>query len=329
MRCLLGYASGLIGIFALLFVALFANLGGSPAAEMRIAFFSDGKIYRMNTDGSDLKVLSEEIYVFDMFWTLDAQWLMVIESGYLLRIPAEGGDFEVMDVSYEFAEMMGGDIDPNGQWLIVSGSLEPYDTHALREIFRFRPDGTHIEQLTDTTQDSSSASYSPDGRWIVFEDGSPHATAYLYLMRADGTETRQISTVPINARSPSWSPDGEWIVFDASPENYFERDIFRMRPDGTQLQQITHTKGDNHSPSWSPDGRWITYVSNQRQGYSIYRIRPNGSHDELLFTPARYSEHPEWSPLIDLEWSRWPITGLGFGLLGFSIAMLFWRAKRT
>ena len=58
-----------------------------------------------------------------------------------------------------------------------------------------QPDGTGLRQLTHFPNGTLvlSASYSTDGRWIVYGGaGGAGGNADLYLMRADGTDSRPL-----------------------------------------------------------------------------------------------------------------------------------------
>ena len=56
-------------------------------------------------------------------------------------------------------------IEDNG-WIIFAcgGEGNPDNT----EIYRIRPDGSELQQLTDNNLNDSSPNWSPDGEWIAF-----------------------------------------------------------------------------------------------------------------------------------------------------------------
>jgi hypothetical protein len=92
-------------------------------------------------------------------------------------------------------------------------------------------------------------SWSPDGRWILFECA---CDAAVYIVHADGSGLRRITLESPGLRSafdPSWSPDGTRILFVAVSSG--EENLFTARRDGTDVEQITHTHDISYtSPDW-------------------------------------------------------------------------------
>jgi Tol biopolymer transport system component len=104
---------------------------------------------------------------------------------------------------------------PDGRW-IAFYTTDKDDTHAGRSanIEVIRPDGSGLHALTQDRGgyvQNYDASWSPDGRWIVFvratdankPPGSP-GTPELYVMRADGSDVRRlVATAP--DQLPTWA----------------------------------------------------------------------------------------------------------------------------
>ena len=82
-----------------------------------------------------------------------------------------------------------------------------------------RPDGSGERALTRNTGAdcawSSTPAWSPDGRWIAYEN-SVHGMGYrIKVMAADGSNARFVTqggTEGVNDVRPAWSPDGKWIA---------------------------------------------------------------------------------------------------------------------
>lgn len=97
------------------------------------------------------------------------------------------------------------------------------------------------ESLIISQEDRSftSASLSPDGRWIVC-----------------------VSNTPSNGEV-------------GHRENL---DIYVVTPDGSRLTQLTYHQGDDCSPVWSPDGRYIYFLSQrgtEKGEFNIWRMNFN------------------------------------------------------
>jgi Tol biopolymer transport system component len=101
----------------------------------------------------------------------------------------------------------GGDgpvFSPDG--LILFRSFEGDDSKQS-DYWTVRPDETGLKQLTHFEQGTLvvSASYSPDGAWIVYgSDGDGGAD--LHVMRADGMGSRLLSSTQWWDSAPDWGP---------------------------------------------------------------------------------------------------------------------------
>ncbi len=118
-------------------------------------------------------------------------------------------------------------------------------------LFVVNVNGSDLHQVSGWQPDFGSASWSPDGQWILTSNGE----GGLYIIHPDGSDQRQITlaTGPGNflASGPKWSPDGKRIVFalsSASAGN--QKDIFTAQANGTDLRQVTNTSAKEEFPDW-------------------------------------------------------------------------------
>jgi TolB protein len=80
------------------------------------------------------------------------------------------------------------------------------------------PDGSDRRRITEGAGDKTDASFSPDGRWVVFSaDSLDSEGADICLLRAGGGDPERVTDLSGYAGAPSWSPDGRSIVFEFSP----------------------------------------------------------------------------------------------------------------
>jgi hypothetical protein len=137
---------------------------------------------------------------------------------------------------------------PDGRLIAFFRAVEGVSGHGAGAIFVMNTDGTGLRKVTPWGFAFIGQSWSPDGRWIVFE--RPYGE--LYLVHPDGTGLHRI---PLNlpagsgATNPAWSPDGSWIAF--SMQRNETANIYVVHPDGTGLRQVTLSRGLlEQSPDW-------------------------------------------------------------------------------
>jgi len=125
-------------------------------------------------------------------------------------------------------------------WTVPSSSIE---------IFVMNADGSGITAVSSSPGDDIEASWSFDGKKIVFvsrRDGDWD----VYSMNADGSDQTQLTDTLEDEHYPSWSPDGDHIVFTRNENN--SGDIWIMNVDGTAATRLTGTPEANDVyPDWS------------------------------------------------------------------------------
>ncbi|WP_375615833.1 Tol-Pal system beta propeller repeat protein TolB [Bartonella sp. AP58NXGY] len=154
-----------------------------------------------------------------------------------------------------------------------------------------------MTRLTTTSAIDTSASYSPDGKQIVFSSdrsGKPQ----IYKMNADGSDIQRISSNEGSYSTPIWSPRGDYIAFTKQLDGQFSIGV--MRPDG-QGERILTTGFHNEGPTWAPNGRVLMFFrKNPGMGPKIYTIDITGRNERQLPTPNDASD-PAWSPLLTIQ----------------------------
>jgi Tol biopolymer transport system component len=97
------------------------------------------------------------------------------------------------------------DWSPDGRRILFRSGVSSYTRSNLWTI---RPDGSDLERLTDLppTAELFSASYAPDGRWIVFSTTGRGGLPDLFAIRPDGTGVRQITRSLVWDSAPDWGP---------------------------------------------------------------------------------------------------------------------------
>jgi TolB protein len=120
-------------------------------------------------------------------------------------------------------------------------------------------DGSHPRQLTNTPDIVElGPAWSPDGKQIVFSEGSASEALGLWVMNADGSGLRQLTPEGFD---PAWSPDGKTIAYevDKSTPNNDILNIYVIPAAGGEPTNLTPGATYAVGPDWSPGGRRIVF----------------------------------------------------------------------
>jgi Tol biopolymer transport system component len=132
----------------------------------------------------------------------------------------------------------------------VDASADVIATDA--EICVMNANSTDMTRLTDTAEDESAPTWSPDGKRIAFVRAGD-----IHVMNANGSnETKLLESEYAN--EPAWSPNGREIAFVRAG------DIYIMDSDGSGAPRKLTTNPawqSSGSPAWSPDGKRIAFHS--------------------------------------------------------------------
>jgi TolB protein len=181
------------------------------------------------------------------------------------------------------------------QWIVFTS-----ERAGSTDLFRVRPDGSALQQLTDHPAYDDQASLSPDGRQIVFATTRVDGTTDLAILELESTQTRMLTSGQGGDFRPTWSPDGNWIAFSSDrgkglpfSQGRWEAlhlvDIYLIRPDGSGLRQLTDSQGFCGSPAWTADSREVLASCMSAQETLDYRNNPppeNSSTDLIAIDIA-------------------------------------------
>src|SRR5260370_3975893 len=121
------------------------------------------------------------------------------------------------------------------------------------------------------TRNVSSASWSPDGKEIVFTTDIS-GRLNLWKVNADGGWPIQLAQSDERQYGATWSPDGKWIVFQQDTAGNELWDVFAIPREGGEVINLTNTPEiREESPRWSPDGKTIALNTKPKDG-TVYDI---------------------------------------------------------
>ncbi len=144
-------------------------------------------------------------------------------------------------------------------------------------------------QLTVSEDRQDGATFSPDGKWILYQqDFGGHEYYDIFAVPSGGGAPVNLTNTPdISETDPIFSPDGKSIALNYKPKTASSTDIAVMDWSSHQLKKLTNEQSSDHEWSlidWSPDGRFV-YANRIFVGFtdgSVFRIDvANGQQEEL------------------------------------------------
>jgi serine/threonine protein kinase len=119
------------------------------------------------------------------------------------------------------------------------------------------PDGTRLRPLSSDVDVRGTASWSPDGKWIVVA-GTDRDGLGIFKLPVDGGSPIRIATG--RYLDPVWSPRGDLIVY-SGPQVFTLAPLLAVHPDGTpaKLPEIK-VQRQGERARFLPDGTGLVYM---------------------------------------------------------------------
>jgi Tol biopolymer transport system component len=185
------------------------------------------------------------------------------------------------------------------------------------DIFTANPDGSDLKQLTNTPGYDAEATFSTDGRKIVFtsmRDGDLD----IYTMDSDGKNVKRLTDELGYDGGAFFSRDGRQIVYRANhpktPEEVARYkqllaqhliepnalEIWVMSADGSNKRQVTHLGVASFAPYFFPDGKRVIFSSNypdiHSRDFNLFAVGTDGTGlEQITFNPT-FDGFPMFSP---------------------------------
>ncbi len=191
--------------------------------------------------------------------------------------------------------------------LRASGKERRYswDYDETMDIFAARRDGSGLRQLTRAQGYDAEASFSPDGKLIVFcslrdayptnklsaaelkhLETDPSWFGEIYLMNADGSNVRRLTHTPGYDGGPFFSPDGKRIIWRRFTETGETADIFTMNLEGGDVRRLTDFGAMSWAPYFYPSGRYVIFTSNKLgfANFELFLVDAEGTREPVRVT---------------------------------------------
>jgi eukaryotic-like serine/threonine-protein kinase len=202
----------------------------------------------------------------------DGARLYLVESTSLRAAQVSSSGGQVASVSLPIPTMVPLAVSPDGADLLVADEVGL--TKFKGPLWALPVLGGSPRRLADTS--GGAAAWSPDGKRLVYTDGSN-----LHLARSDGSESHILFTAPNRVSGPAWSPDGKVIRFTVGSLTDVVGALWQVAVDGKDPRPLLpgwHSPSQECCGKWTPDGKYFVFQS----GASIWARSEQGS----LFSKA-------------------------------------------
>lgn len=265
-------------------------------ASTRIAFVRDGRVTLVDSDGANMRAVTDRGRALSPAWHPAGRTL-----AYSLFAERGGTQVVARDLSSGgtrvVSERPGLNITPtfsrDGRTIVFGHGQE-----AGTDLVAVAATGGGTRRVTvGRGSDNVSPTFSPDGQRLAFTSGrSGHPE--VYISDADGTNAELLTPYAFGDQSyrsnPDWSPDGRSIAFQSLIGGRFQVMTISLRD--RSIKQVT-SEGGNEDPSWAPDGRHLVVTSTRTGSRQLFVIDvESGRARQLTFGGAPRSA--AWSPAL-------------------------------
>jgi len=191
-------------------------------------------------------------------------------------ISVSNGAAEPVPISelYYTRSVSGPSWSPDGRQIIFTTNLT-----GRMNLWKVAASGGWPIQLSESDDRQLSGVWSPDGKWIVYEQDAGGGEIFdLYAVPSDGGDAVNITNTPeVSETNPRWSPDGSMIAIASRPRASSNYDIELLDWKSRQVRKLTNEQTKNRewgNAVWSPDGKTI-YADRANAGHTdsdVYRI---------------------------------------------------------
>ena len=174
------------------------------------------------------------------------------------------------------------------------------------DVWTIRLDGTDLRQLTHEPSRDDAASWSPDGRRLVFSsDRATRIWPSLWLIDLQQPQVPERLTQEDGKYFfPIWSPDGTQIAYIYLPTGPPYLELRTVSVPGRVVRVVSREGILFSPPTWSPDGKKIAFASDRTGNADIWILDlsmtdsdrfPSAALRQLTHDPA-VDTQPSWSP---------------------------------
>jgi Tol biopolymer transport system component len=256
------------------------------------------KIFTMNPDGTDLKVVFTGANAIPR-WSPDGRQISITTSSFdseyvATVINADGSGAHDLRRPDPTLALSCTAWSPDDNRLACEG-WDP-SKPGREGIYTIRAsDGGGLTRLTTTTAGIHDipGDFSGDGTQVIFIRATYTVVSLgqLWIANTDGSGAHKIADALVGYRI-SWSRDGRWIAASANGALL----IFDVSNLGTAPLQIKVPNTMAANPRWSPDGTKLVFGLSRTDVYGreVYTVNRDGTNPKRLTSGLKRDEYPDW-----------------------------------
>ena len=199
-----------------------------------------------------------------------------------------------IDDLYYTRSIGGATWSPDGKEIVLTTNLS-----GRTNLWKVNVSGSWPIQLAQSDEAQLSPTYSPDGKWIVYQQDKGGNELYdLYAIPSSGGTPINLTNTPeVRELSAEFSPDGNSLVFDAKTAKSPNVNVMVMNFRTHAVRALTAESTPNHwwnRVCWSHDGNFVfaVRIKNDFADSDVYRIEVATGKAENLTShqgEARYA----------------------------------------
>ena len=190
-------------------------------------------------------------------WSSDGTRLVFNSRGRIYRIPAAGGEPELIETGSARRCNNDHGFSPDGKLLAISDQTE-----TRQSLIYVLPAGGGVPRKITQFGPSYWHGWSPDGKALAY-CAERNGEFDIYTISVDGGAEKRLTTARGLDDGPDYSPDGQWIYFNSDRTGTMQ--VWRLRADGSEQEQVTADEYNNWFPHPSPDGKWLVFLSYDKE----------------------------------------------------------------
>jgi dipeptidyl aminopeptidase/acylaminoacyl peptidase len=234
----------------------------------------------------------------------DGKQFAIVRDGQIALVPADGGSSALLTTTAGGKSAV--DWSPDGRAIAFVSQGSIWTVSAA---------GGAPLRLTDSRPgegDPRSAadrqpSWSPDGKWILFESGR-RGNGDLFVVSADGRVERALTTAAADEGNAAWSPDGKRVAYVERSPAYFSGRLLVLDLDQGTVEpkgeaRAIHVARDDRGggwsigrPVWSPDGSQLAVVLQDAGWDHVYLVPAAGGAPTAITAGEFEDGAPVFSP---------------------------------